>query len=91
MIFVIAYDIKDPKRLRRIYKLMEGNGFHVQYSLYFCELNKGQLAKLKTKIKNIMATEDSILVMNLGDKDTFETRIETIGKIEIPTFNTMIF
>ena len=37
--YVVTYDISDPKRLRKVYKMMLGYGEHLQLSVFQCELN----------------------------------------------------
>src|SRR5690606_35574631 len=36
--YVVTYDICEPKRLRRVYRIMLGYGDHLQYSVFRCEL-----------------------------------------------------
>ena len=47
--YLIAYDIRDPQRLRRICKLMEAHGERLQYSVFICDLSRGELAQLTTR------------------------------------------
>ena len=41
--FLIAYDISDPKRLRRVCKTMEEYGDRLQYSVFICDLSRAEL------------------------------------------------
>jgi len=61
MFIVISYDITDDRRRRRIFKLMEGYGTRVQYSVFECELSGTQLKELRTRVQKLMQPrEDSV-------------------------------
>jgi len=61
MFVVVSYDITDDRRRRRIFKLMEGYGSRVQYSVFECELNPVQVKELRGKLKKLMAPrQDSV-------------------------------
>lgn len=38
MHFLVSYDIADPKRLRRVCRLLEGAGTREQYSVFLCNM-----------------------------------------------------
>ena len=46
MLYLVAYDICDDKRLRQIAKMMEAYGTRVQRSVFECSLSKQRLADL---------------------------------------------
>ncbi len=62
---LIAYDIRDPKRLRRVAKKLEAYGTRVQYSIFRCRLDRSTLEKLRWELAEIIADEDNLLVMPL--------------------------
>ena len=65
--FLVAYDISDEKRLRRVFKTMNGFGDHIQYSIFMCELNARERVQMESKLRKIIHnTEDQVLVMDLG-------------------------
>ncbi len=69
--FVIAYDIRDPVRLRRICKTMEAHGERLQYSVFICDLTKTELIRLRaTAEKNMNLEIDSIVIIDLGNPDS---------------------
>ena len=41
--YLVCYDIRDPKRWRRCFKLLKGYGEGLQYSVFRCRLTKRQL------------------------------------------------
>ena len=68
--YVVTYDICDPKRLRKVYKLMLGWGEHLQLSVFQCELNHRELVELRIELDRIIrSTEDQVLFVNVGTVD----------------------
>jgi CRISPR-associated protein Cas2 len=63
---LIRYDVRDPKRLRRVAKLLEGYGTRVQYSIFRCRLDHLSLEKLHWELNQIMESEDDLLVIPLS-------------------------
>lgn len=45
-LYIVAYDISDQRRWRRIFKLMKGYGEWVQLSVFQCRLTRQQHAEL---------------------------------------------
>ena len=37
---LVCYDIRDPKRWRRCFKLLKGYGVSLQYSIFRCYLSR---------------------------------------------------
>lgn len=65
--YIVTYDICDPKRLRKVYKLMLGWGDHLQLSVFQCELNARELIELRAELaKIIRATADQVLFVDVG-------------------------
>ncbi|MHB8971141.1 MAG: CRISPR-associated endonuclease Cas2 [Pirellulaceae bacterium] len=62
---LISYDVRDPKRLRRVAKLLEGYGTRLQYSVFRCRLDDLTLEKLHWELNKVMEDEDDLLVMPL--------------------------
>lgn len=66
MKYIIAYDIQNDKKRRKVSKILEENGVRLQFSVFECKLNKKELKELKTKIDNIInSRSDSVLIFNL--------------------------
>jgi len=65
--YIVTYDICDPKRLRKVYKLMLGWGEHLQLSVFQCELNARELIELRAELaKLIRASVDQVLFVDVG-------------------------
>lgn len=75
--YLISYDIRDPKRLRRAAKAILGRGERVQYSVYRCRVTKVQLEKMLWQMGKFLEEEDSLLVIGLCSNCV--RKIEQIG------------
>lgn len=65
--FVVTYDISDPKRLRKVFRLMLGWGDHIQLSVFQCELNHRELVELRVQLDRVIKpSEDQVLFVDLG-------------------------
>lgn len=65
--YLLAYDIRHPKRLRRVHKLAQDFGAPLQYSVFVCDLTGVELQSLKGKLlEEVNSGEDSIGIFNLG-------------------------
>lgn len=80
--YLISYDISDPKRLRRVARIMEGYGYRIQFSVFQCPLDDLRLEQLKAEIgPAIHSDEDQVLIVCLGpeSEQTFR-RFESMGR-----------
>ncbi len=73
--YLIAYDIRDPVRLRRTAKHLLGYGSRVQYSLFRCQLSKRQIERLRWELNKILHEEDDLLIVGLCSRCT--TNVKT--------------
>lgn len=65
--FVVTYDVCEPARLRKVFKVMKAFGRHVQYSVFVCDLNALGLAQMKAQLLGVIEpAEDQILVVDVG-------------------------
>lgn len=62
---LVCYDIRDPRRLREVYKIVSGHGHRVQYSIYRARLDDVQVEQLRWELSRVMAPEDSLLIVDL--------------------------
>ena len=69
-VYLIAYDICDPKRWRQIYRIMCGAGDPVQYSVFRCELSDVELHQVQAALwKELNLSEDRVMLVDLGPTD----------------------
>lgn len=64
--YLIAYDIRSPQRWRKAYKLLEGYGDHLQYSIFRCWLSPRDREKLRWELEKILVAEDDLLFIRLS-------------------------
>lgn len=66
--YLIAYDIADPKRLRRVCKIMESYGERLQYSVFICDVSLSELTHARAAVEGeMLMTDDSVVIVDLGD------------------------
>lgn len=66
--YLIAYDIADPIRLRRVCKVMEGYGDRLQYSVFVCDLSRSELVHTRMDVEaEMLMSEDSLVIVDLGE------------------------
>ena len=65
--YLVSYDIANPKRLRRVARVLEGYGVRLQYSVFECPLDGMRLAQIKAELHPILDHgEDQVLFVSLG-------------------------
>lgn len=65
--YLIAYDISDPTRLRRVIKVMESFGQRLQYSVFLCDLSGIELVEWRRNMLAVIKlSEDSVIHLDLG-------------------------
>jgi CRISPR-associated endonuclease Cas2 len=80
-LYILAYDIRDQKRWRRLYKAMQGRGEWLQLSVFQCRLSRRGLADLTTVVDDIIKhVEDHVVILDLGLADEVKPRITSFGK-----------
>lgn len=78
--YLVAYDIRENKRWRKVYKLLKGYGKRVQYSIFRCRMTARQLEKMRFELESHLVDEDSILFVGLCEGCV--ARIEAKNKPE---------
>jgi CRISPR-associated protein Cas2 len=89
--YLVAYDIRDDRRLRSIVTCMEGYGTRIQYSVFVCDLSDREKVLMRCDIEILMkASEDSVMVIDLGQPgDT--SRFLFLGHHEkLPTASAVV-
>lgn len=66
--YLICYDIRCPKRWRKAYKLLEGYGDRLQYSLFRCWLSQRSREKLRWELERVLSPEDDLLFVRLSEQ-----------------------
>jgi len=92
--YLVSYDIRDPKRLRKIFKTIKGYGHHWQYSMFLCNLSPLQRIRLVTELHELAnLNKDQILVIDLGvSEESAREAITVIGqKLPEPMTDAIVF
>jgi CRISPR-associated protein Cas2 len=80
-LFIVAYDIADTRRWRRVFKTMNGYGEWIQLSVFQCRLTRRRRAELETALRELVKPgEDHVLLIEVGAADKIELAIASIGK-----------
>ena len=62
---LIAYDISEPKRLRRTAKVLKRYGIRIEKSVFTCDLDSVKIKKLCKELYECSARQDTILLFQL--------------------------
>jgi len=89
--YLVAYDIRDDRRLRSVAGCVEGYGTRIQYSVFVCDLSDHEAVMMRSDIETRMkASEDSVMVVDLGQAGD-SSRFLFLGHHErLPTSSAVI-
>ncbi len=77
--FLVCYDIRDPKRLRRVHKVLKGYGEAWQFSIFFCVLKDIDRVRLQTDLEEQMnQKEDQVMILDLGPNEKEARKMATV-------------
>lgn len=84
-LYIVAYDIADQKRWRRVFRTMKGYGRWLQLSVFQCRLSGRRRADLGAALERLIHHgEDHVVILDLGLADEIDPRVESIGKSFTP-------
>lgn len=80
-VYLVCYDISDPKRLRKMHKLMRGYGDPLQFSIFWCELTRQEKVLMLERVhRTFHAQQDRVMIVDLGAvQRKAGPRIEMLG------------
>lgn len=68
--YLVFYDIRDPKRLRHVHKVLKGYGEAWQYSVFFCVLKDIDRIRLQNDLEEqLNKKEDQAVILDLGPNE----------------------
>jgi CRISPR-associated protein Cas2 len=83
---LLCYDIRDPRRLQRVYRRARRCGLPLQYSVFYLETTRARLNQLLEQIAAVIdASEDDVRVYNIGGLG----EIQSIGEPIVPAGVTL--
>lgn len=84
-LYIVAYDIGDQKRWRRVFKLMNGYGEWLQLSVFQCRLSIQRHAELIALLDGIIHhADDHLILLDLGPAERVIPRVVSLGKTFAP-------
>lgn len=76
--YLVTYDVRDDKRLRKVYKAMRDFGDHLQYSVFECQFTPIDLAKCRHALGELIHHgDDQVLFIDLGPTEGRGERVIT--------------
>ena len=89
--YLISYDICDEKRLHRTARILEGYGFRMQKSVFYCKLSTLMKTSLIGELTSVInLAEDQCIVIDLGSNIDAIENFHSIGR-PIPAIPKIIF
>lgn len=86
-LYLIAYDIANPKRLSRVHRVLKKKGLPVQYSVFIVVIKRKALLRLLERLNTVIKNaEDDIRCYRLPER----TDIKTLGRQYFPE-DVMLF
>lgn len=77
--YIVAYDISDPKRLRKVARTCEDFGYRKQYSVFLCRVSATDFVRLRSRLYDVIdLTADQVLFIPLCGKCA--AGMESIGR-----------
>lgn len=83
--YLVCYDVRDPKRLRRVHRLMKAYGEPWQYSVFYCTLKAIDRVRLETALREtVNLKEDQVLIVDLGGNEDAARESSTFLGVGLP-------
>ncbi|CAB4243824.1 CRISPR-associated endoribonuclease Cas2 [Methylacidimicrobium sp. AP8] len=83
--YLVCYDIRDPKRLRRVHKVLKGYGEAWQLSVFFCVLQDIDRVRLQSELEEQMnLSEDQAVILDLGASEQEARKAATVIGHSLP-------
>jgi CRISPR-associated protein Cas2 len=81
-VYIVTYDISDPKRWRQVYRTMRGYGQHLELSVFACDITLAQRIQMVASLEDAIDREvDQVLVIDLGPSQAHPIHhIEALGR-----------
>jgi CRISPR-associated protein Cas2 len=83
--YVVCYDVREPKRLRKTHQTLLGYGDPLQYSVFVCDLSAAERVLMEEAVRRVVALpEDSVVVIDLGPAEgVAKHRIRALGQKKV--------
>jgi len=89
MLFLVSYDIRDDKRLRRVAKVMEDFGKRVQFSVFECDIDRlATFIEMKKLLNKTIDTKcDSVRIYDIS---IVTKKVEIMGQGKLTMYDDVI-
>ncbi|MCR4422259.1 MAG: CRISPR-associated endonuclease Cas2 [Spirochaetales bacterium] len=67
--WIVLYDIRDNKRLRKVAKIMENYGIRVQKSVFEIFASSDVIQRLRYRVQKVIMIDDYVLYINVCEED----------------------
>ncbi len=89
--YLVAYDICDNKRWRKVYKTMKGYGQWLQLSIFQCRLNRMKILLMEEQLRDIVKhDEDHVIIVDMGPAQNIKPKVRSIGRAFAPIENRSV-
>ena len=80
-LFIVAYDIADRRRWRKVLTIVEGYGDRLQLSVFQCRLTLRRRIELAARLEEVIRKDqDSVVFLDLGPAEMVTPRVESLGR-----------
>jgi CRISPR-associated protein Cas2 len=80
-LYIVTYDIADPRRWRAVFKLMHGYGQWLQLSVFQCRLPRSRYLEMVGRLEaTITAADDHVMLVDVGLAEGVQPRVRSLGK-----------
>lgn len=78
---IVCYDVRHPRRWRRLFRIMKGYGEWLQLSVFQCRLDGQRRVALEAELAEVIRTgEDHVLIIDIGPADQVAPRFCSLGQ-----------
>jgi CRISPR-associated protein Cas2 len=83
--YLVCYDVRDPKRLRKVFRVLKGYGEHWQFSVFFCVLKDIDRVRLQYDLEEKMnLKEDQAMILDLGPNEREAREAAAVVGVPLP-------
>ncbi len=80
-LYVVSYDIREPKRWKKVYQAMHSFGERLQLSVFQCRLGKERVLKMEDVLRRLVdQSVDHVVILDLGPAENVKPKVSSIGK-----------
>lgn len=90
-LYFVVYDIRCPKRWRKVFRTMKGYGEWLQLSVFQCRLDRIQRLELIDRLEALIdRNEDHVVIIDVGPADAVRPKVMSLGKPFEPIENRAV-